>query len=170
MKTASINIQNSKMVCPVCGKQYDKNKIQSFATCCNQPLIIEFDFKHETKDDINSGVQSMWRYQRFLPFVEEQNIITLGEGFTPLHSFEKLSEQFHVNLIWKDEGVNPTGSFKARGISMAVSKAKEFGVRALYNAHSRKCRWCIKRILRKSRYEGHRYHARTYFRTLKRRM
>jgi threonine synthase len=128
MKTASINIQNSIMICPVCGKQYDKNKIQSFATCCNQPLIIEFDFKHETKEDINSDVPSMWRYQRFLPFVEEQNIVTLGEGFTPLHSFEKLSEQLQVNLIWKDEGVNPTGSFKARGISMAVSKAKQFGV------------------------------------------
>lgn len=129
MKTASINIQNSKMICPVCGKQYNKNNIQSFATCCNQPLIIEFDFKYETKDDIKQDVRSMWRYQIFLPFIEEQNIVSLGEGFTPLHSFEKLSDQMNLNLIWKDEGVNPTGSFKARGISMAVSKAKEFGIK-----------------------------------------
>ena len=128
MKTAPHKLQNSKMICPVCGKQYDKNRIQTYADCCNQPLIIEFDFAHETKDDIKQEVRSMWRYQRFLPFIEEQNIVSLGEGFTPLHTFEKLSQELEINLIWKDEGVNPTGSFKARGISMAVSKAKELGI------------------------------------------
>lgn len=129
MKTASINIQTSKMACPVCGREYNKNKIQSFATCCNQPLIIEFDFSHKTKEDIQQDKHSMWRYQSFLPFIEEQNMVSLGEGYTPLHTFEKLSAQLEINLLWKDEGVNPTGSFKARGISMAVSKAKEFGIK-----------------------------------------
>jgi threonine synthase len=116
------------MICPSCGKQYNKNNIQTYAVCCNQPLIIEFNFAHETKEDIRQELRSMWRYQSFLPFVEEQNIVSLGEGFTPLHTFEKLSRKLGINLIWKDEGVNPTGSFKARGISMAVSKAKEFGI------------------------------------------
>ncbi len=129
MKTASIIDRLSIMICPVCGKKYNKNSIHTYATCCNQPLIIEFDFAHETQDGIKRNVRSMWRYQNFLPFVEEQNIVSLGEGFTPLHAFEKLGEQLNLNLIWKDEGINPTGSFKARGISMAVSKAKEFGIK-----------------------------------------
>lgn len=128
METATIRDRISKMVCPVCGKIYNKNKIQTYATCCNQPLIIEFDFSNQTKNDIKKNIPSMWRYQDFLPFVEAHNIVSLGEGFTPIHTFEKLSERLGINLIWKDEGVNPTGSFKARGISMAISKVKEFGI------------------------------------------
>ncbi len=128
MKTTSINIRTSIMSCPECGMQYDKNHLQTFASCCNQPLIMEFDFTHETKEDIKRDVSSMWRYQSFLPFIEEKNIVSLGEGFTPLHEFEKLGRQLDINLLWKDEGVNPTGSFKARGISMAVSKARQFGI------------------------------------------
>ena len=116
------------MACPVCGKVYNKSILQSYANCCNQPLVINFNFSTETKADINDEVQSMWRYRNFLPQISTENIISLGEGFTPMHIFEKLGEQLNVNLIWKDEGLNPTGSFKARGISMAVSKAKEFGI------------------------------------------
>ena len=129
METATIIDRISQMVCPVCGKIYNKNEIQYFATCCNQPLIIEFDFSKKTKDDIRKTVRSMWRYQEYLPFVEEHNIVSLGEGFTPVHSLEKMSVQLEINLLLKDEGVNPTGSFKARGISMGISKAKEFGIR-----------------------------------------
>ena len=128
MKTAEIISRKSKMACPVCGKVYNKSMLQSYANCCNQPLVINFNFSTETKADINDEVQSMWRYRNFLPQISTENIISLGEGFTPMHTFEKLGEQLNVNLIWKDEGLNPTGSFKARGISMAVSKAKEFGI------------------------------------------
>lgn len=129
METATIIDRISEMICPVCRKIYNKNEIQHYATCCNQPLIIEFDFSKETKDDIRKNIRSMWRYQDYLPFVEERNIVSLGEGFTPMHPLEKLGEQLEINLVLKDEAVNPTGSFKARGISMAISKATEFGIR-----------------------------------------
>jgi len=71
----------------------------------------------------------MWRYQEMLPVVKEKNIVSLGEGMTPIFSLNKLAEKFGFSdLFMKDESFNPTGSFKARGISVAVSKAKEFRI------------------------------------------
>jgi threonine synthase len=71
----------------------------------------------------------MWRYKEFLPVTEEKNIVTLGEGFTPIIPIENLKQFIGDNeVFWKDESGNPTGSFKARGISAAVSKAKELGI------------------------------------------
>ena len=71
----------------------------------------------------------MWRYREMLPVLKDENIITLGEGMTPLFRLQKLADRFGFSdLLIKDESSNPTGSFKARGISVAVSKAKEFGI------------------------------------------
>lgn len=71
----------------------------------------------------------MWRYAAFLPVFEEENIVTLGEGWTPIHPLYKLAAQLGLKqLLLKDESVNPTGSFKARGLSVAMSKAKELGI------------------------------------------
>ncbi len=71
----------------------------------------------------------MWRYFEMLPVKDEKNIVSLGEGMTPLHQLNNLASHFSLSsLLMKDESVNPTGSFKARGISVAVSKAKEFGI------------------------------------------
>lgn len=71
----------------------------------------------------------MWRYFEMLPVLEEKNIVTLGEGMTPILSLDNLSARHgYSSLLLKDESFNPTGSFKARGISMAISKAKELGI------------------------------------------
>ncbi len=71
----------------------------------------------------------MWRYAAMLPVFDESNIVSLGEGMTPVFSFLKLGDRYGFNeLKLKDESFNPTGSFKARGISVAVSKAKELGI------------------------------------------
>ena len=71
----------------------------------------------------------MWRYSEMLPVLKEDNILTLGEGMTPLFALNKLADRFGFSdLLLKDESFNPTGSFKARGLSLAVSKAKEFGI------------------------------------------
>ncbi|CAM3759868.1 threonine synthase [Pontibacter korlensis] len=70
----------------------------------------------------------MWRYRELLPVLSEKNVVSLGEGFTPILELQNLARQYNLsNLLLKDEGQNPTGSFKARGLSMAISKAKEFG-------------------------------------------
>jgi threonine synthase len=74
----------------------------------------------------------MWRYKEFLPVSDSKNIISLGEGGTPLFKATNLSKVIGIpRLYWKDEGGNPTGSFKARGMSAAISKAKELGIRKL---------------------------------------
>ena len=71
----------------------------------------------------------MWRYREMLPVLEERNIVSLGEGMTPILALTRTSEKYGLSqLLLKDEGQNPTGSFKARGLSAAVSKAKEFGI------------------------------------------
>jgi threonine synthase len=71
----------------------------------------------------------MWRYFEMLPVKDEKNIVSLGEGMTPIHRLNNLASRFNLSsLVMKDESVNPTGSFKARGISAAVSKLKEFGI------------------------------------------
>ena len=71
----------------------------------------------------------MWRYAEMLPVIKESNVISLGEGMTPMFSLNKLADRYGFSdLLMKDESFNPTGSFKARGISMAISKAKEFGI------------------------------------------
>ena len=72
----------------------------------------------------------MWRYSEMLPVLKEENIVSLGEGMTPIFSLTKLADRFGIpDLLMKDESFNPTGSFKARGMSVAVSKAKEFRIR-----------------------------------------
>jgi threonine synthase len=115
--------------CPVCGTTYNNGTLQTFATCCNQPLITDLDLSPSPKSIIRN-THSMWRYRSLLPVNEIKNIVSLGEGWTPLHSFCTISTELEIQLIVKDEGVNPTGSFKARGISAAVSKLKELGVQA----------------------------------------
>ena len=72
----------------------------------------------------------MWRYRELLPIFDEKNIVTLGEGFTPIIPIENLKKfTGDIEVFWKDESGNPTGSFKARGISAAVSKAKNWALR-----------------------------------------
>lgn len=74
----------------------------------------------------------MWRYAEVLPVEQERNRITLGEGFTPLIRAERLARELKVQRLWiKDEGQNPTGSFKARGLVMAIARARELGVRVV---------------------------------------
>lgn len=71
---------------------------------------------------------TMWRYQELLPLFSNKHKVSLGEGFTPILSLSNLAQKYNLsNLQLKDESLNPTGSFKARGLSMAISKAKEFG-------------------------------------------
>jgi|TARA_B100000959_G_scaffold48613_2_gene49954 threonine synthase len=88
--------------------------------------------KYFTKDMLSARAPNMWRYFEMLPVYDESNIVTLGEGFTPIFETKRLgSELGSESLMLKDEGLNPTASFKARGLSAAVSKAKELGLRKL---------------------------------------
>jgi len=117
--------------CPHCLRFYSLPELNSYAVCCNQPLLVEYDISSTfTKSRLISRKQNMWRYAEMLPVQEEKNIVTLGEGMTALLSLDRLAGKFGFSkLLMKDESSNPTGSFKARGLSVAVSKAKEFGIK-----------------------------------------
>ena len=83
-----------------------------------------------TKEALRGRPETLWRYREVLPVVDDTNIVSLGEGFTPLfHSSRLASVDELPNLYIKDESLNPTQSFKARGMTMAVSMALELGVR-----------------------------------------
>ncbi|HTE13232.1 MAG TPA: threonine synthase [Chitinophagaceae bacterium] len=116
--------------CARCKTAYSVTDINTYATCCNQPLVVKYDHPAGFyKEDLIFREKSMWRYFEVLPVMERKHIVTLGEGMTPLLPLEK-SAALHgfADLLMKDESFNPTGSFKARGLSVAISKAKELGI------------------------------------------
>lgn len=140
--------------CSVCGEVFDHKQVQRFCQNCNEPLIAIYDYdeirKNVSKDSFKSRVSSMWRYFEFLPVLDERKIITLGEGWTPLLRLGNFGDMLGLkNLYVKDESFNPTLSFKARGLSCAVSKAVELGIDKLAlptagNAGSALSAYCAK--------------------------
>jgi len=123
----------SHLECPECGNIYDGDIIQTVCSneTCRSSLFAMYNLPNYTKpeDYLKDKPHSMWRYQNFLPVNDSDNIISMGEGFTPLIQLRRLQKETGDNQVfWKDESGNPTGSFKARGIGAAVSKAKELGI------------------------------------------
>lgn len=102
---------------------------QTFATCCSKPLLAQYDLHTPlSKDILQNRSHTIWRYFELLPVQKKENIVSLNEGFTPIVSLKKLGDEIgFASLYLKDESQNPTGSFKARGLAVAISKAKEFG-------------------------------------------
>ncbi len=120
------------LVCSKCNTFFDHQVVQTFATCCNVPLSAEYDLRNQSIKEIIANDYSMWRYHFALPILDSSNIVSLNEGYTPISHLNKLSNQLSLNALYlKDESVNPTGSFKARGLSMGVSKAKELGIKRM---------------------------------------
>jgi threonine synthase len=122
----------SHLQCSNCDRIFDKMLINSFCPDCIQPLVAKYNLhKGVSKNAIQLHRHDMWRYQAFLPVESEVNFVYLGEGWTPLLTLSKTTMSFGINkVLLKEEGLNPTGSFKARGIGMAVSKAKELGIQS----------------------------------------
>ena len=117
--------------CSKTGKEYPSGKIIGLSED-NAPLLVRYDLNTISqsidKKTLNDRPENLWRYKEFLPVREESNIVSLGESFTPLLHGPNLPGN-HVYI--KDEGRLPTGSFKARGLCMAVSMAKELGIKRL---------------------------------------
>ena len=126
----------SHIECTSCKKIFSKNKILKLCPEpeCGKVLFPKYDLDQkkskECIDDLKNREPNMWRYKEFLPVNYEENIVSLGEGFTPILEAENLKNQLGIKkLLIKDESLNPTASFKARGLSAAVSKAKELGIK-----------------------------------------
>lgn len=125
----------SYLKCSDCGKGYDIDTIQTICLdkSCKQPLHVYYKIPKNLKKSILKGrPMSMWRYIELLPIKYDHNIISLGEGATKMIKTEALGEMIGLKSLYiKDESSNPTGSFKSRGLSMAVSKAKELGIQKM---------------------------------------
>lgn len=122
-----------KIVCPRCDKRYALSELLNLCRC-GAPLLVHYDLVKAkpalTMADLASRVSSLWRYAELLPLQNDVNRISLGEGFTPLLPVNTLGAELGLRRLWiKDEAQNPTGSFKDRGLSLAISRAKELGVK-----------------------------------------
>jgi len=121
--------------CANCRKEHEANTLQNLCVECGKPLLVRYDLPKAaetlTKESLANRAANLWRYREVLPVETEENVVCLGEGWTPLLRTERLAETLPVklNLYIKDESTNPTQSFKARGMSAAVSMAKELGVK-----------------------------------------
>lgn len=129
---ATTNSFASHLYCPKCGKEYRINEVNHLCSC-GSPLLVAYDLDAArnviNRDTFKGRGASLWRYKELLPVSDDENIVTLGEGFTPLLHLTKAGEKSGIkNLYIKDEGIIPTGTFKARGAAVGVSKAKELGV------------------------------------------
>jgi threonine synthase len=117
--------------CSDCQKKFSLSEINTYARCCNKPLLVNYQVSAPfLKEDIKQRENTMWRYFEMLPVKNKKNIVSLGEGMTPVIRLSNLENKYGFSdLLVKDESFNPTGSFKARGMSMAVSKMKELGIK-----------------------------------------
>ena len=124
----------SHLECAYCSEKYESNKIWNLCRSCGKPLLARYDLESAKnnfkKELLKEREETLWRYKEMLPVQNEKYRLSLGEGFTPLIKAERLSQNVGFeNLFIKDEGVNPTTSFKARGLCMAISRAYELGVK-----------------------------------------
>jgi len=122
--------------CGACGKRHDADTLQNLCLACGKPLLARYDLaaagRQLTKETLAGREPTLWRYQEVLPVRERAHMVSLGEGWTPLVQAVRLGRQLGVaNLLIKDESSNPTGSFKARGLCLAVSRARELGATVL---------------------------------------
>ena len=119
--------------CALCHESYDADVVQGLCVKCQRPLWVRYDLEGVgralSKRDLAERAQTMWRYRELLPVKDSDKIVSLSESVTPLIAVPRLAAAIGVRDLWvKDESRLPTGSFKARGMAMAISKANEFGI------------------------------------------
>jgi threonine synthase len=123
----------SHLECPRCGTTADADQLANLCRC-GSPLLARYDLKAVaravTPDVLSDRHADLWRYRELLPVSDSRHVVTLGEGWTPLLPAARYGARIGVpELMVKDEGLIPTGSFKARGAAVGVSRAAELGVR-----------------------------------------
>ena len=126
----------SYLECTYCHQTYDAEIPQRLCNDCGKVLYSRYDIDNAKQNfsigDLSGRAPNMWRYFEMLPVLNVANVVTLGEGFTPIFDAPRLGGRLGYRVLnIKDEGLNPTASFKARGLSAAVSKAKELGIKKL---------------------------------------
>src|SRR5262245_14563456 len=122
--------------CSECGESYSADVVQTYCHNCNAPLLARYDLPRAAaaldREALSRRPRGMWRWRELLPVRDQANEVSLGEGDSPLLSAPRVAARLGLkHLFIKDESFNPTGSFKARGMAAAVSRARELGLREL---------------------------------------
>jgi len=122
--------------CALCGLRHEAHRLHNLCVECGKPLLVRYDLDRAkeslTKQSLAGRRADMWRYREVMPVERDDNIVSLSEGWTPLLAARRLAEKTGISEVYiKDESLNPTQSFKARGMSAAVSMAKELGAKKL---------------------------------------
>src|SRR3954470_14561014 len=122
--------------CGACGLQHEARRLLNLCAQCGKPLMVRYDLERAarklTKESLQGRRADLWRYREVLPVERDENIVSLGEGWTPILPAPRLAELVGLSKLFiKDESQNPTQSFKARGMAAAVSMAKELGAQKL---------------------------------------
>ena len=123
----------SHLECSLCGKRHEAGVIHGLCSC-GGPLLVRYNLQQVrenwSRDWLDGAPSNIWRYAPILPVTKPEAVTTLGEGFTPLVRARDLGADLGTPNLWiKDDGVNPTGTFKARGMSCAISMCKELGIK-----------------------------------------
>ena len=118
--------------CTQCAESYPGNGLIGVSPCCGKVLFARYDLekmrREVDRDELAGRRTDMWRFRELLPVQEQEGIVSLGEGGTPLLAARELGRKLGLEQLYvKEEGLNPTGTFKARGIAAAVSRAVELG-------------------------------------------
>ena len=124
-----------EIACSRCDNRFRLDQLLNLCSC-GAPLLVRYDLEKAsaalTKSSFQSRGANLWRYRELLPVQNDINVVSLGEGFTPLLEAKTLAQELSLRRVWiKDEAQNPTGSFKDRGLCLAVSRAKELGVKKI---------------------------------------
>jgi len=122
--------------CAACATRHEAHRLHNLCRECGKPLLVRYDLQQAgrtlTKESLSGRRPDLWRYREVLPVEQDENIVSLGEGWTPLLPAKRLGKKLGLSeLFIKDESQNPTQSFKARGMATAVSMAKELGANKL---------------------------------------
>jgi threonine synthase len=122
--------------CGLCGLKHEARRLLNLCRECGKPLLVRYNLEQAaqtlTKESLPARRADLWRYREVLPVENDDNIVSLGEGWTPLLHAANLGERVGIKELYiKDESQNPTQSFKARGMAAAVSMAKELGATKL---------------------------------------
>lgn len=122
--------------CTGCGHVLDADQLIGLCPHCGKVLFARYDLtaagRALTKDVLAGRRQSMWRFHEVLPVRDAVNVLSLGEGMTPMLEAPRVGARYGLeHVLLKDEGQNPTGTFKARGLSAAASRARELGARGV---------------------------------------
>lgn len=131
-----MNSYIQRLECSNCNSSYPHTEPQNVCNSCGKPLFARYDLDQLTNswkpEDLHTRPNSFWRYKELLPIENDDDIVSLGETVTPLLPAKRLGNHIGLDNLWiKDESRLPTGSFKARGLAMAVSKAKALGIEKL---------------------------------------